>query len=145
MWFLSETMKLEANWLFLDHEVVSDTMLIDYLNPTGTNLVYKGSAPPILFGLTTVLILTGVPFFKSAGYNCSAKHTSILMGVQVWTVQSVKGNNLPASPDESYGLSLTKDYNPIILDVTSVRVSVLRYQSEADLNIFNMDKLREVR
>ena len=34
MWFLSETTKLEANWLFLDHEVVSDTMLIDYLNQT---------------------------------------------------------------------------------------------------------------
>jgi hypothetical protein len=34
--FLSETTKVEANWLFLDHEVVSDTMLIDYLNPTGS-------------------------------------------------------------------------------------------------------------
>ena len=37
----------------LDHEVVSDTMLIDYLNPTGTNLEYQGSAPGA-FGLTTI-------------------------------------------------------------------------------------------
>ena len=35
MVFLSETTKLEMNWLFLDHEVTSDTFLIDYLNPAG--------------------------------------------------------------------------------------------------------------
>ena len=35
MVFLSETTKLEMNWLFLDHEVTSDTMLVDYLNPAG--------------------------------------------------------------------------------------------------------------
>ena len=142
MWFLSETMKLEANWLFLDHEVVSDTMLIDYLNPTGTNLVYQGSAPGA-FGLTTVAVdpATGVPFFKSAGYNCSAGfiYTDGCPGVD-GIPQSVKGNNLPASPDESYGLSLTKDYNSDN-GVTSVRVSY-RYQSEADLSIFNMDRLK---
>ena len=39
MTFLSETTKLEMNWLFLDHEVVSDTMLIDYLNPTGSTAI----------------------------------------------------------------------------------------------------------
>ena len=70
MWFLSETTKLEANWLFLDHEVVSDTMLIDYLNPTGSNLIAVGSATGAA-GLLTVGVdpSTGAPFFKSAGFE----------------------------------------------------------------------------
>ena len=74
MWFLSETTKLEANWLFLDHEVVSDTMLIDYLMFQQEHHCTYAWFDPGAFGLTT---MAGKScrwisfFFKSAGYNCS--------------------------------------------------------------------------
>ena len=44
MLFLSETTKLEANWLFLDNEITSDTMLVDYLNPAGEPIYYQAPA-----------------------------------------------------------------------------------------------------
>ena len=103
MWFLSETTKLEANWLFLDHEVVSDTMLIDYLNPTGTNLIAAGSAQGsaglLTFGVDPSTFNN--PFFKSAGFNCSVPFgftTGCNGGVEGYA-QSIKGNNLPGSTD----------------------------------------------
>ena len=143
MWFLSETTKLEANWLFLDHEVVSDTMLIDYLNPTGSNLIAAGSAPGAA-GLLTVGVdpSTGAPFFKSAGFNCSvpfAFTTGCNGGVEGYA-QSIKGNSLPGSADESYGLSLTQDINAQN-GVTSMRLSY-RYRGEADLSIFNTPRVK---
>ena len=142
MVFLSETTKLEANWLFLDHEVVSDTMLIDYLNPTGTPLTYLGSAPSAA-GLTTMAIdpSTGAMFFKSAGYNCSVGFLYVngCPGVE-GVAQSVKGNNLPGSADKSYGMSITQDFNGDN-GITSARLSY-RYRGAADLSIFNMDRLK---
>ena len=142
MWFLSETTKLEANWLFLDHEVVSDTMLIDYLNPTGTPLVPLGAVPGFA-GLVTYAVdpSTGAPFFKSAGYNCSVPFafTTGCPGVEGYA-QSIKGNNLPGSSDESYGLSLTQDFNSQN-GVTSARLSY-RYRGEADLSIFNTPRAK---
>ena len=142
MWFLSETTKLEANWLFLDHEVVSDTMLIDYLNPTGTPLTYLGSAPDAA-GLTTMAIdpSTGAMFFKSAGYNCSVGFIYVngCPGDE-GVAQSVKGNNLPGSADKSYGMSITQDFNGDN-GITSARLSY-RYRGAADLSIFNMDRLK---
>ena len=142
MWFLSETTKLEANWLFLDHEVVSDTMLIDYLNPTGTPLTYLGSAPGAA-GLTTMAIdpSTGAMFFKSAGYNCSVGFIYVngCPGDE-GVAQSVKGNNLPGSADKSYGMSITQDFNGDN-GITSARLSY-RYRGAADLSIFNMDRLK---
>ena len=140
MWFLSETTKLEANWLFLDHEVVSDTMLIDYLNPTITPLAYQGSAPGAA-GLTTVGAGASGLFFKSAGYNCSEGFIYVngCPGVEGYA-QSLKGNNLPGSADESYGISITQDFNSDN-GVTSARLSY-RYRGEADLSIFNMDRLK---
>jgi len=140
MVFLSETTKLEANWLFLDHEVVSDTMLIDYLNPTITPVAYQGSAPGAA-GLTTVGAGASGLFFKSAGYNCSEGfiYVSGCPGVEGYA-QSLKGNNLPGSTDESYGISITQDFNSDN-GVTSARLSY-RYRGEADLSIFNMDRLK---
>ena len=140
MVFLSETTKLEANWLFLDHEVVSDTMLIDYLNPTITPVAYQGSAPGAA-GLTTVGAGASGLFFKSAGYNCSQGfiYVSGCPGVEGYA-QSLKGNNLPGSTDESYGISITQDFNSDN-GVTSARLSY-RYRGEADLSIFNMDRLK---
>ena len=140
MVFLSETTKLEANWLFLDHEVVSDTMLIDYLNPTITPVAYQGSAPGAA-GLTTVGAGASGLFFKSAGYNCSEGFIYVngCPGVEGYA-QSLKGNNLPGSADESYGISITQDFNSDN-GVTSARLSY-RYRGEADLSIFNMDRLK---
>ena len=58
------------------------------------------------------------------------------MVVQVLTryAQSIKGNNLPGSADESYGMSLTQDFNSTN-GVTSARLSY-RYRGSADLSIF---------
>ena len=140
MVFLSETTKLEANWLFLDHEVVSDTMLIDYLNPTITPVAYQGSAPGAA-GLTVVGANASGMFFKSAGFNCSVGFIYVngCPGVEGYA-QSLKGNNLPGSADESYGISITQDFNSDN-GVTSARLSY-RYRGEADLSIFNMDRLK---
>ena len=140
MVFLSETTKLEANWLFLDHEVVSDTMLIDYLNPTITPLAYQGSAPGAA-GLTTVGAGASGLFFKSAGYNCSVGFIYVNgCPGEEGIAQSVKGNNLPGSADKSYGISITQDFNNDN-GVTSARLSY-RYRGAADLSIFNMERLR---
>ena len=142
MVFLSENTKLEANWLFLDHEVVSDTMLIDYLNPTGSTGVLQELQVPNANGLiTTAVFNDGTQWFKSAGYNCSVPglYTAGCSG-EVGIAQSVKGNNLPGSADTSYGLSLTTDF-PSSKGVTSTRVSY-RYTGEADLNIFNMERMK---
>ena len=66
MVFLSETTKLEANWLFLDHEVVSDTMLIDYLNPTGsTGVLQEAQVPGANSLITTAVFNDGTQWFKS--------------------------------------------------------------------------------
>jgi outer membrane receptor protein involved in Fe transport len=142
MVFLSETTKLEANWLFLDHEIVSDTMIIDYLNPTASTGVVQELQVPGTNGLvTTAFFNDGTQWFKSAGYNCSAPglYTAGCAGV-VGIAQSVKGNNAPGSSDASYGMSLTQD---ILGDngSTSVRLSY-RYTGEADLSIFNMERLK---
>ena len=110
--FLSETTKLEANWLFLDHEVVSDTMLIDYLNPTGSTSTLQEVQVPGTNGLVTTAVFNdGTQWFKSAGYNCSIPglYTSGCAGGVAGIAQSIKGNNLPGSADKSYGLSLTQD------------------------------------
>ena len=142
MVFLSENTKLEANWLFLDHEVVSDTMLIDYLNPTGSTGVLQEAQVPGTNGLVTTAVFNdGTQWFKSAGYNCSAPglYTAGCSG-DVGIAQSVKGNNLPGSADASYGLSLTTDF-PGERGVTSARVSY-RYTGEADLSIFNMERMK---
>ena len=142
MVFLSETTKLEANWLFLDHEIVSDTMIIDYLNPTGATGILGAAQVPGASGLITAGTMNdGTVWYKSAGYNCSAPglYTAGCAGV-VGIEQSVKGNNVPGSSDASYGMSLIQD---ILGDngSTSVRLSY-RYTGEADLSVFNMERLK---
>jgi outer membrane receptor protein involved in Fe transport len=140
--FLSETTKLEANWLFLDHEVVSDTMLIDYLNPTGSTGILGAAQIPGTNGLvTTATFNDGTQWFKSAGFNCSVPglYTLGCAGVP-GIAQSIKGNNLPGSADKSYGLSLTQDMISSN-GVTSARLSY-RYTGAADLSIFNMERLK---
>ena len=141
MVFLNETTKLEMNWLFLDHEVVSDTMLIDYLNPTASRILASGQAAGTAGLVTFAAIDAETNWYKSAGYNCQLPglYTSGCAGL-VGIEQSIKGNSLPGSADKSYGMSLTKDYingN----GVTSARISY-RYTGSADLSIFNMERLK---
>ena len=139
--FLSENTKLEANWLFLDNEVVSDTMLIDYLNPTGTLLSPLGSVPGQNGLLTYATDSDGLVWYKSAGYSCSVPFSyAVGCPADEGIAQSIKGNNLPGSPDESYGLSLTNNINGSA-GVTSVRLSY-RYVGDADANIFNSERLK---
>ena len=54
--------------------------------------------------------------------------------------QSIKGNSLPGSSDESYGVSITQDINARN-GVTSMRLSY-RYRGEADLSIFNTPRAK---
>jgi hypothetical protein len=148
MVFLSETTKFEMNWLFLQHEVTSDTYLIDYLNPAGA----PAAGPTASFSngfvtgqgfLPTETNPNGSFLFKSAGYNCSVAFsfaTGCPAGAVQGYAQSVKGNSLPGSADESYGMSLTQDFISTN-GVTSARLSY-RYTGEADLSIFNMERLK---
>ena len=63
---------LEMNWLFLDHEVVSDTMLIDYLNPTG-QLDIRCSSGSRTSWVNNMLVRCndGTVGINQLGYNCS--------------------------------------------------------------------------
>ena len=148
MVFLSETTKLEMNWLFLKHEVTSDTFLIDYLNPAGapaagpTQSFSNGFVTAQGF-LPTETNPNGTVMYKSAGYNCSVPF-SFAAGCPAGAVQgyaqSIKGNSLPGSADKSYGMSLTQDFISSN-GMTSARLSY-RYTGSADLSIFNMDRLK---
>ena len=144
MVFLSETTKLEANWLFLDHEVTSDTMMINYLNPAGAQVAqYLGAVDPDGTGLITGAVHTnGRVLYKSAGFNCTVAGLytdGCATGEPGWA-ESIKGNSLPGSSDESYGLSLTQDFNSSNA-VTSARLSY-RYRGSFDSDIFNMERLK---
>ena len=142
MVFLSETTKLEMNWLFLDHEVTSDTFLIDYLNPAGAPKA--GPTQSFANGFVTVQGFTNGAFlYKSAGFNCTVQFsfdTGCPAGVAQGVEQSIKGNSLPGSTDKSYGLSLTQDFISSN-GMTSARLSY-RYTGSADLSIFNMDRMK---
>ena len=144
MVFLSETTKLEANWLFLDHEVTSDTMMVNYLNPAGAQVVqYLGAVDPNGTGLITGAVhANGRVLFKSAGFNCTVAGLytdGCATGEPGWA-ESIKGNSLPGSSDESYGLSLTQDFNSSNA-VTSARLSY-RYRGSFDSDIFNMERMK---
>jgi len=142
MVFLSETTKLEMNWLFLDHEVTSDSYLIDYLNPAGAPKA--GPTQSFANGFVTAQGFTNGAFlFKSAGFNCTVQFsfaTGCPAGVAQGVEQSIKGNSLPGSADKSYGLSLTQDFISSN-GMTSARLSY-RYTGSADLSIFNMDRMK---
>ena len=144
MVFLSETTKLEANWLFLDHEVTSDTMMINYLNPAGAQVAqYLGAVDPDGTGLITGAVhANGRVLYKSAGFNCTVPglYTSGCAGGEPGWAESIKGNSLPGSSDESYGLSLTQDFNSSNA-VTSARLSY-RYRGSFDSDIFNMERMK---
>ena len=148
MVFLSETTKLEMNWLFLEHEVTSDSFLIDYLNPAGapaagpTQSFSNGFVTAQGF-LPTETNPNGTVMYKSAGYNCSVPFsfaTGCPAGAVQGYAQSIKGNSLPGSADKSYGMSLTQDFISSN-GMTSARLSY-RYTGSADLSIFNMDRLK---
>ena len=144
LFFLSETTKLEANWLFLDHEVTSDTMLINYLNPAGAQVArYLGAVDPNGTGLITGAVHTnGRVLYKSAGFNCTVPGLytdNCATGEPGWA-ESIKGNGLPGSSDKSYGLSLTQDFMTAN-GVTSARLSY-RYRGAFDSDIFNMERMK---
>jgi iron complex outermembrane receptor protein len=144
LFFLSETTKLEANWLFLDHEVTSDTMLINYLNPAGAPVLqYLGAVDPDGTGLVTGAVHTnGRVLFKSAGFNCTVAGlytAGCVTGEPGWA-ESIKGNGLPGSSDKSYGISLTQDFMTAN-GVTSARLSY-RYRGAFDSDIFNMERMK---
>ena len=144
MVFLSETTKLEMNWLFLDHEVTSDTMLVNYLNPAGAPVLqYLGAVDPNGTGLVTGAVHTnGRILFKSAGFNCTIPglYTDGCVGGEPGWAESIKGNKLPGSSDRSFGLSLNHDIN-FTQGVATARLSY-RYRGEFDSDIFNMDRMR---
>ena len=144
MVFLSETTKLEMNWLFLDHEVTSDTMLVNYLNPAGAPVLqYLGAVDPNGTGLVTGAVHTnGRILFKSAGFNCTIPglYTDGCAGGEPGWAESIKGNKLPGSSDRSFGLSLNHDIN-FTQGVATARLSY-RYRGEFDSDIFNMDRMR---
>ena len=148
MVFLSETTKFEMNWLFLEHEVTSDTFLIDYLNPAGapamgpTLSFANGFVTAQGFDATDTRPL-GSFLFKSAGFTCSVQFsfaTGCPAGAVEGYAQNIKGNSMPGSPDASYGMSLSQDMISS-KGVTTARLSY-RYTGEFDASIFNMERLK---
>jgi outer membrane receptor protein involved in Fe transport len=141
MMFLSENTMLEASWLFLDHEIVSDTKLINYLNPAGAPVAqYVGIVDPLGAGVTTAAAHTnGVVLFKSGGYNCTEGFlfTNGCTGDEGIPV-NLKGNSLPGSADESYSVALTQLFN-MTNGVASARLSY-RYTGESNTDVFNMER-----
>ena len=101
MVFLSETTKLEMNWLFLDHEVSSDTMLVTILIQHGSSSCYKFS-----WSCGSNELAWYRSMHRTAEYYLNQLDLTvqvldcIQLGVLVVSLdglQSIKGNNLPGS------------------------------------------------
>jgi|TARA_B100000767_G_scaffold165673_1_gene155215 outer membrane receptor protein involved in Fe transport len=140
--YLSETTKFEMNWLFLDHKVVSNTSLINYLNPTGSPKM--ADIPLELLGgtglLTGAVHENGRTLFKSGGFNCTGPlgaGFACSTGIAGWE-ESIYGNSLPGSADVSYSMALSKAFNNTN-GMTTARLAY-RYRGEFNADIFNMSR-----
>ena len=116
--YMSETTRIDFNWLYTDAEFTGDAMIVDYLNPGAWTGPYGGYMAVDENGLGLMYMATGsngVTVFKSAGFSCLTSAFNPLLGVDCPTgfegvEQNVKGNKLPGTPELSYSLSLNKRF-----------------------------------
>tara|TARA_B100000902_G_scaffold7987_1_gene10121 strand:- start:1599 stop:4397 length:2799 start_codon:yes stop_codon:yes gene_type:complete len=116
-YLLSETLRMDLNFLDVTSEVAGTAMLVDPLNivigtkrvpsPITGNMV---DAVPGTNGLMNVGFTDAGPVYKFAGYSCNSPFFNPLAGVNCSTAQAqdVGGNTLPGAPGLSYNLALTK-------------------------------------
>ena len=116
--YLSESTRIDFNWLYTDAEFTGDAMIVDYLNPGAWTGPYGGYMAVDDNGLGLMYMATGsngVTVFKSAGFSCLTPNFNPLLGIDCpsgfeGVEQNVKGNKLPGTPELSYSLSLNKRF-----------------------------------
>ncbi len=145
--YLSESFRLDFNWLIVDTEIVRGVPVVDYLNPTGATGTLT---TPGTFGLLDargvlrfVTGNNGTTIYRSAGYNCLAPFNPIGQvpcPVAAGVAQDPTGNQLPYSPDVSYGFALNHLSTQNNGSIKS-RLSY-RYTSEMEGDAFNNDRAK---
>tara|TARA_B100000780_G_scaffold177005_1_gene124093 strand:+ start:1152 stop:3872 length:2721 start_codon:yes stop_codon:yes gene_type:complete len=138
--YLSETDLVEFSWLRSNNKIVSETMAVNYMNPTGATgtASYLGAVDPSGVGAITAAVANnGVVAYRSAGFNCTTPFVfttgcPAAAGVEV----NMKGFTLPGTTDLSYSFAYTKMFNSD-LGMTSARLAY-RYRGKANGDPFGM-------
>ncbi len=141
--FFNETTSVDASWLLVNSEI-QDFSLISPVNINNATAILSPAVSVDPQGiLRYVLTDTGL-LFKSAGYVCTQAFNPaggvFCPASGLGTAVDVSGNKLPQSPEESYSVSLNKDFNSS-KGTTTARLTY-RYQSEREGNVFNSDRSR---
>ena len=150
-YLVTDTLRLDFNFLSLENEVANGTLLVDPLNIIGATQripsPLTGNMADIVpgsSGLMQVGFTDAGPIYKFAGYSCTTPLFNPLGGVfcpdSAITPTDVSGNTMPASPELSYNIGLSKDFN------TAGGIYTLRYQyswmDERYSDIFNNEALK---
>ena len=144
--FLSETLRLDFNWLVSDSEVASGSdNIIDPLNPAAASGVfaYLGAVDAATnnAGLLTVAVMDNLTqVFKSAGFICLAA-AAPLQGVPCTNdgvAQDISGNRIPAQQDLSYNIALTKTFETGN-GAVDIRLS-RKYRGQMFMDIWNNER-----
>jgi outer membrane receptor protein involved in Fe transport len=143
VFFLSETTRLDASWLFVDTEI-KDFSLISPVNINNMTAILSAPISLDPQGILRYVLTDKGPLFKSAGYVCTVAFNP-LGGVLcpeagLGTPVDVSGNQLPQSPEKSYSVSLNQDFNSS-KGKTTARLTY-RYQGKREGNVFNSDRSR---
>ncbi len=144
--FLSETLRLDFNWLLSDSEVASGSdAIIDPLNPAAANgvLQYIGAIDASTRNaglLTTAIMDNGVQVFKSAGFICLAAAAPLqnVPCTNDGVAQDISGNRIPGQQDLSYNIALTKTFETGNGSV-DIRLS-RKYRDQAFGDIWNNER-----
>ena len=144
--FLSETVRVDFNWLISSSEVASGSdSIIDPLNPAIANGVaqYIGAIDADTRNaglLTTAIMDNGLQVFKSAGYICLAP-AAPLQNVPCTNdglAQDISGNRIPNQADEAYNIAITKTFETGN-GAVDVRLS-RKYRGQAYADIWNNER-----
>lgn len=143
VFFLSETTRLDASWLFVDTEI-KDFSLISPVNINNMTAILSAPISLDPQGVLRYVLTDKGALFKSAGYVCTVAFNP-LGGVLcpdagLGTPVDVSGNQLPQSPEKSYSVSLNQDFNSS-KGKTTARLTY-RYQGKREGNVFNSDRSR---
>jgi outer membrane receptor protein involved in Fe transport len=142
--FLSDTTRLDLNWLLTDSEVLSSSdKLIDPLNvanATGIEAYFGAVDPSGTGAITAAMMDNGTMVFKSAGFVCLAL-AAPLSGIPCTNdgvAQDVSGNRVPAQANSSFSLALTQTIN-LSESTIDVRLSK-KYVGQMYADIWNTNR-----
>ena len=142
--FLSDTTRLDLNWLLTDSEVLSSSdKLIDPLNvanATGIEYYFGAVDPGGTGAITAAMMDNGTMVFKSAGFVCLAL-AAPLSGIPCTNdgvAQDVSGNRVPAQANSSFSLALTQTIN-LSESTIDVRLSK-KYVGQMYADIWNTNR-----